>query len=177
VFRRQEQAKNRLDTSVEAEDYQAVGMQLRECLVSLVAALRRRVAIDPEDDRPQDANFIAWANLLADKLCGGGSNKELRHYLKSTAKETWQLVNWLTHHRSAGEEACSIAIHGCDTVVGHFIQILERNKSASKEECPLCKSRNIRSHFDPAIGEDGDYYATCGICEWTGHPDAEVEHA
>jgi len=85
VFRRQEQAKNRHDSAVEAEDYQAVGMQLRECLISLVAALRRRVQINPDIERPQDANFVAWSALMMDELCGGNSNKELRQYLRNTA--------------------------------------------------------------------------------------------
>jgi hypothetical protein len=93
VFRRQEQAKHRNDSAVEAEDYQAVGMQLRECLISLIGALRRGVPIPPEAERPQDANFVAWSALLIDQLCGGSSNKELRQHLKNTAKETWQLVN------------------------------------------------------------------------------------
>ena len=44
VFRRREQATYHHDRAVEAEDYQAVGMQLRECLLSLVATLRRRSA-------------------------------------------------------------------------------------------------------------------------------------
>jgi hypothetical protein len=91
VFRRQEQAKNRFDIAVEAEDYQAVGMQLRECLISLVAAVRRRVDFDSLTERPQDANFVAWSTLLMDELCAGGSNKELRQYLKGTAKDTG---NW-----------------------------------------------------------------------------------
>ena len=43
VFRRQEQAKERYERAIEAEDYQAVGMQLRECLISLVGVMRRRV--------------------------------------------------------------------------------------------------------------------------------------
>jgi hypothetical protein len=93
VFRRQEQAKNHHDNAIEAEDYQAVGMQLRECLISLAGALRRRVKLRPELERPQDANFVAWSGLLMNELCRGDSNKELRHYLKSMAKETWQLVN------------------------------------------------------------------------------------
>ena len=82
VFRRQEQAKERFDVTVEPEDYQTVGMQLRECLLALVAALRRRVTITATDSRPQDANFIAWSELLMDELCRGSSNKELRQYLK-----------------------------------------------------------------------------------------------
>lgn len=170
VFRRQEQAKNRHDSAVEAEDYQAVGMQLRECLISLVGALRRRVQARPDMERPQDANFVAWSALLMDELCRGNSNKELRQHLKNTAKETWQLVNWLTHDRSANKTASSIAIHSCDTVVGHFVQILERERTDRTDQCPLCKSRNIRTHFDISIEPDGDYYMTCGVCDWSSHP-------
>lgn len=175
VFRRQEQAKNRHDNAVEAEDYQAVGMQLRECLISLDAALRRRVQARPDMGRPQDANFVAWSALLMDELCRGSSNKELRQHLKNAAKETWQLVNWLTHARSANKTASSIAIHACDTVVGNFVQILERQMTDRTDQCPLCKSRNIRTHFDISIEPDGDYYMTCGVCDWRSHAnDAEL---
>ena len=59
VFRRQEQAEKHLEAAVEAEDYQSVGMQLRECLISLVGAVRRRVERKPQAEIPQDANFIA----------------------------------------------------------------------------------------------------------------------
>jgi hypothetical protein len=170
VFRRQEQAKKRLDVAVEAEDYQAVGVQLRECLLSLVATLRRRVVVTSDSGRPQDANFVAWAELLMDQLCQGSSNKELRQYLKGTARDTWQLVNWLTHDRGANKTAASIAVYGCDTVVGHFVQILERERTDRTEQCPLCGSRNVRTHFDISIGVDGDYYMTCGVCEWSSHP-------
>jgi len=108
-----------------------------------------------------------------DELCPGGGNKELRQYLKNTAKESWQLVNWLTHDRNASAAASSIGIHGCDTVVGHFLQILHRSKTDKVKQCPLCNSREIRSHYDPGIAPDGDYYLTCGKCEWTDHPGAE----
>jgi hypothetical protein len=170
VFRRQEQAKNRHDSAVEAEDFQSVGMQLRECLISLVGVLRRRIQIRPDMERPQDANFVAWSALLMDELCRGRSNKELRQYLKNTAKGTWQLVNWLTHDRSANKMASSIAIYACDTVVGHLVQVLERERMDRTEQCPLCKSRNIRTHFDSSIEPDGDYYMTCGVCDWSSHP-------
>ena len=52
VFRRQEQAKHRYDRAIEAEDYQAVGMQLRECLISLVGVMRRRVELRGGIDVP-----------------------------------------------------------------------------------------------------------------------------
>jgi hypothetical protein len=177
VFRRQEQAKERFDIAVEAEDYQAVGMHLRECLVSLIGALRRRVSINSATERPQEANFVGWTALLMDELCPGNSNKELRQYLKGTAKDTWQLVNWLTHDRRANKTASFIAIHGCDTVVGDFIQVLEREKIDRTEHCPLCKSRKVRTHFDPSLEPDGDYYLTCAACEWSNYPGAPTENA
>ncbi|SFA68736.1 hypothetical protein SAMN04515620_1012 [Collimonas sp. OK607] len=171
VIRRQEQAQGRFESAVEAEDYQSVGMLLREALVSVVAALRRRTEIPPEVEQPQAANFIVWTDVLMNQLCGGGSNKELRQHLKNTAKEAWQLANWLTHSRSADKTAAAIAIGSCETVIGHFIMLLERQRVGGTETCPACKSRDIRSHFDVDIGLDGDYFLSCGACDWHSHPD------
>jgi hypothetical protein len=170
VLRRGEQAQARHDSAVEVEDYQAVGMLLRESLLSLIGALRRRTQLPEATSRPQDANFVDWTEVLMNQLCGGGSNKELRQHLKTTAKESWQLVNWLTHARSANETSSSIALHSCQTIIGHFIKILERNRTDKAPSCPVCKSRDIRTHFDVAITPDGDYYTSCGVCNWTSHP-------
>lgn len=172
VLRRGEQASDRHDSAVEVEDYQAVGMLLRESLISLVGALRRHTEIPEEVERPQDSNFNGWTEVLMNQLCGGGSNKELRQHLKNTAKETWQLVNWLTHTRSANKTASSIAIHACQTIIGHFIQILERSRTDKTEECPVCRSRDVRTHYDLLIPPEGDYYESCGVCDWTNHPGA-----
>ncbi|MCH9051312.1 MAG: gamma-glutamylcyclotransferase [Proteobacteria bacterium] len=170
VFRRQEQAKQRYDRAIEAEDYQAVGMQLRECLISLVGVMRRRVELLAHVEKPQDANFIGWARVLMDQLCAGKKNKELRQYMKAASEKTWQLVNWLTHDRNANKSASSIAIEGCDMVVGHYIQLLMRGRTDRAETCPRCSSRNIRTNFEIAIEPDGAYFDTCGACEWTNHP-------
>lgn len=169
VFRRQEQARDLFDRAVEAEDFQAVGAQLRECLLSLLPAMRRRVTVPDAVEQPQAGNFLAWYDLLMGTLCAGASNKELRQYLKHTARDTWQLVGWLVHDRDANKTAASIAIHACETVVGHSIQVLRRNARDFTETCPVCKSRDIRSHFDPFLGDDGDYYSTCGSCRWSSH--------
>jgi hypothetical protein len=158
VFRRVDQAEERHDTAVESEAYQSVGMQLRECLISLVGALRRRTPVPAGIELPKDADFVAWSGVLMDALCRGSSNKQLRQHLKAVAKETWQLVNWLTHARNANKTASSIAIHACKTMVGHFIQVLERDRSDHRESCPTCKSRDVRTHFDIGIGSDGAYY-------------------
>ncbi len=170
VYRREGQAEERFQRAIEPEDYQAVGMQLRECLISLIAALRRRVEIANLQERPQDANFIGWMDVLMNQLCAGGSNKELRQYMKTTSEKTWQLVNWLTHDRDANRTAALIAMGACSNVICQSAELLVREKTDRRESCPVCSSRNIRSHFDIDIEPDGAYYTTCGQCDWSSHP-------
>ena len=171
VLRRQEQAKNAYDQAVEAEDYQSVAVQLRECLLSLLPALRRHIQVPPEAAPPQEGNFIGWYEALMNIACPGRSNKELRQFLKGAAKDTWQLVAWLVHDRDIDATALLIAIHACDNVVGHSVQVLERQERSVVDSCPLCHSRDVRSHYDRFIGAEGAYYLTCGSCRWTNHPD------
>lgn len=174
VLRRMDQVHEQFDAAIEAEDFQAVGLQLREALISLVSAIRRRVDLSDVDESPKDSDFINWTELLFDRMCHGSSQKELRRHLKSTAKSAWQLVGWLTHHRGARRSAATIAIEACHHVIGNAITVLERSKVDASERCPLCQSRNIRTHFDLAIGDDGEYYLSCAECSWTNHPGSDA---
>ena len=169
VFRRQNQASDLIDRAVEAEHFQAVGMQLRECFISLVGAVRRRVELG-DGERPQDANVTAWTGLLWDQLCPGDPNKELRQYLKTTSEKAWQLVNWLTHHRNANKTAALIANEAVNTLVMAFNRVLSRDRHDRTEQCPRCASRDLRTYFDPALEPDGEYYEVCAGCTWTSHP-------
>jgi len=172
VFRRQEQAHARLDEGVEGEEFQTVGMLLRESLLSLVGAVRRRVDLPAETERPQDANFIGWSALLIDHLCPGSSNQRVRRYMKAAAEGSWQLVSWLTHAQNATKASACVAAEACETLASQFIDLIEGESVDAIERCPVCNSRKLRTHFDPAIQPDGDYYVTCGSCGSSMHPNA-----
>ena len=167
VFRRIEQAEEKYPRAVEPEDFQAVAMQLREALLSLVSAVRRRCNISDDVALPKEADFKSWSDLLAETYYPGLSNKSIRSFIKSVSKETWQLVNWLTHHRDARSGPCLIAIEECKVVIGHFVTTVVNERSSVVLYCPRCGSRNLRSHFDPYDGEDGEYYESCGACGWS----------
>lgn len=173
VIRRGEQAQARHEGAIEAEDYQAVGVLLRECLLSLIAAARRRADLTSQAALPKDADFKAWIDLLISESLPGGTNKELRQHVKTMARQAWQLTNWLTHARNANRTASSIALESSQTVIGEVMQVVQAGRVGEREECPICNSRNMRTHFDPGIGEDGDYYMSCGYCDWTDHPGHE----
>ena len=170
VFRRQAQAAERLDRAVEAVDFQAVAMQMRECLLALSTALRRTIDLQAENS-PKEADFKAWIELVISKLCPGGAKKELRSYLKSNAEKTWALVNWLTHYRRASKIECDILMNACGTLVGDLWSLLDHEMTNPLAECPNCISRHMRSHYDADFGEEGTYYVTCGVCGWSDHPE------
>jgi|tagenome__1003787_1003787.scaffolds.fasta_scaffold20840228_3 hypothetical protein len=170
VLRRQNQVHERFERAIEAVDLQAVGMQLRECLLSLIAVMQRRAELPAGIERPQAANFVAWSVLVVDCLCPGDKNEKLRQYMKVTSEKTWQLVNWITHDRHANKTATSIAMHAVNTLIGHCIFLLMRERTDQNEQCPVCSSRDIRTHFEMEIEPDGDYYQTCGSCDWSNHP-------
>jgi Txe/YoeB family toxin of toxin-antitoxin system len=174
VFRRQAQAADRLDRAVEAVDFQAVAMQMRECLLALSTALRRVADLDVVSP-PKESDFKAWIDVIVGNLCSGSDQKELRSYLKNNSEKTWVLVNWLTHYRKASKFECDIMMNACGTLLGDLWNLLERKQSSSETDCPVCASKNIRSHFDAEIEHEGGYYATCGVCGWTNHPQRSVE--
>lgn len=170
VMRRLDQAEEALERAVEAVDFQTVGMHLRECMISLMAAARRRSEFPDGTEHPKDANVTAWAELIYNHYCPGGSNKDLRAYLKATTERCWQLVNWLTHHRNATKTSALIAKRAVETIVVHMANLLTRERWDRTDQCPRCESRRLRTYFDPEIEPDGAYFEDCSECEWDSHP-------
>ncbi len=170
VFRRLDQADERLESAVEAEDYQAVGVLLRETLLTLIASLRRHVKLPADTTRPQDANFVDWSRLLIGQLCPGRSNKPPRSHINASAKDTWDLVGWLVHARNADNTAATVTFHAVNTLVGYFAWLTLREKVDGTDKCPTCGSRDIRTHFDVELEPEGEF-ETCGACGWSSHPD------
>lgn len=170
IMRRHQQASDLLDAAVEAQDFQAVGMSLRECLIALVGLVRQRVELPADAEAPQAANFKGWADLLLNHLCRGPGYQDLRSYMKNLSKESWELVNWLTHTSRAEATAAGIALEGVATLIGSMLTLVVQARPNVTATCPRCASRNIRTHFDIAIGGEGDYFSSCGECGWDSHP-------
>jgi hypothetical protein len=90
-------ARATLFKAKKAEDFQSVGMKCRECLLLLVKTFVQTQMVPTGQEPPQLGNFIGWCELIANFFAPGGSNHQLRSYLKGMSKETWQLASWLAH--------------------------------------------------------------------------------
>jgi hypothetical protein len=84
-WRRWRQAFEAYDSGDEAEAFQAVGVRLRECLVSFIGETRDDELVPDGHTPPKASDFKGWTDLLANGLAAGESAARLRSYLKKLA--------------------------------------------------------------------------------------------
>ena len=158
TWRRWEQAFEAYDSGDEAENFQAVGVRLRECLVSFIGETASDDLVPVGETPPQGANFKAWSELLANALASGESNAHLRSYLKKLAVETWEYVNWLTHAKNALRVDAEIGIKAVEHLLGIFTAARVRLRYPGTR-CADC----------------GSYRLVGGTCEHCGWVDPDYE--
>jgi hypothetical protein len=157
-WRRWEQAVEAYEAGDEAENFQSVGVQLRECLVSFVGEVRSDELVPDGQDAPKAADFKGWAELLAGHLAAGASATRLRSYLKKLATETWDYAAWLTHAKSATRIDAEIGLKAVEHLLGTFTAARLRAER-TLERCRECAS----------------YRVIAGTCERCGWTDPEYE--
>jgi hypothetical protein len=147
-WRRWEQAFEAYDSGDEAEAFQSVGVRLRECLVSFIGETRRDDLVPKAETPPKGADFRAWSELLANYLAAGDGSAKLRSYLKRSAAETWEYVNWLTHAKSAVRMDAEIGLKIVEHLLGVFTAARLRF-DVPGTRCAAC----------------GSYRVIAGVCE------------
>lgn len=154
AWRRWQQAFEAYDSGDEAENFQAVGVRLRECLLSFVEEVRTDALVKDEKTAPKGADFKGWVELLANHLASGDGSDRLRSYLKKLAGETWAYVNWLTHARNALRMDAEIGLKTVEHLLGIFTAARLRRDRVNTR-CDQCASYRM-------IG------GTCHHCGWVG---------
>jgi hypothetical protein len=165
-WRRYEQATRAHNEGDEAEDFQAVGIRLREAPLSLVTDLANESLMVPEgDEAPKQGDFVNWTALIANGIAPGSRNARLRTYLKMTAKATWELVNWLTHDKNATQFDGLMTLDATANVLEAFSNATIRFERGEAERCPSCGSYQLSKDY-----EDDTYaeFAYCKVCDWEG---------
>ena len=166
TWRRWERAAEALDMAEEAEDFQAVGMKCRECLIQLVRSLEKPEMVPEGQDAPQRSNFISWSELIANSVAEGASAERVRGHLKAIAKSAWELAGWLTHANGASRLDAVFVLDAAHTVLAAFGSAVIRRESGTPERCPNCGSYNLDVGFNPELRRP--YVSECEECGWQG---------
>ena len=166
AWRRWTQVAESLDRADEAEDFQAVGMRCRECLVTLIRTIANEKMVPDGQSSPKASDFIHWSELIANTIARGASADEIRAYLKSISKSSWQLVNWLTHTSNAVRFDGHMAIDATEGVITAFGAALTRYEGGVPDRCPKCSSYRIAVVYRPDLNSDSPYVPMCESCGW-----------
>lgn len=168
AFRRWEQAAVALDESQESEEVQAAGMRCRETLLTFIRSVSKKEMVPAGQQVPQTANFIDWSEMVANVVASGSGNERIRGYLKAIAKETWQLVGWLTHATGATRHDGTIVLDATHALLEAFGSALIRYERQTPLRCEKCGSLRVIPLYKPELDVDG---AACLSCGWEFCPD------
>lgn len=160
AWRKWEQAADALEDAEEAEDFQAVGMRLREGLLTFLRGIVADEFVPEGSERPKAADFLQWTKLIADHTAAGKSRAELRRHLREFARTTWQLVNWLTHAANATRSHGLIALTACDHLAAAYVAAVAEYEQGEPLRCPECGSYQLKT-FYPTDREDVTICAAC----------------
>jgi hypothetical protein len=158
------QASEAFDQSDEAEEFQAVGMRCRECLLALIRELTEGSDLSQGEDHPKAADFPAWNEKIANAIAPGGSAEHVRGYLKTTAERAWRLVNWLTHANNATRNDADLALSATSHAINNYAASVLKRKIAAPERCGRCNSYRITVDWRPELGPTGLYVPRCEAC-------------
>ena len=175
AWRRWDQAHEALERGDEAEDFQAVGMRCRECLLDMVRGMAHRDMVPAGTDAPKAADFVGWSDLIVSHVVEGSGGDELRRYLRAIAKSAWQYVSWLTHATNAVRFDARIAVQSTSHLLECFGAAVIRKERGVPDRCPSCRSYQIDSVYDPESEAAHPYRSVCSRCGWSAAQPAEPQ--
>jgi hypothetical protein len=169
------QAGEAFEEADEAEEFQAVGMRCRESLIAFVKEASSQVAISEGTSAPKASDYVGWSNLIADTIASGASADRRRGYLKSAAKSTWELVNWLTHTSNAIRFDAQFALDATGHTLSVFAMSFIRFERVVPERCPHCGSYNLSVDYYHNDSDETLIVALCTVCGWEDVPNIVAE--
>ncbi|KQP11127.1 hypothetical protein ASF28_08760 [Methylobacterium sp. Leaf99] len=171
--RKMVQVGEALDAADEAEEFQAVGMRCRECLLAFIREVADLVELPAGETVPKAADFPAWDDMIANALAPGASAEFVRGYLKTTGERAWRLVSWLTHAANATRSDAELAFQATSHVIENYGAAALRKEAGSPVRCERCRSYKIRVDWRPDLGPSGLYVSRCEACGAERLPDEE----
>lgn len=174
AWRAWEQAGEALNEADEAEEFQAVGMRCRQ---SLLAFVKEAACLAPASvkELPKAGDFVGWSDLLAGVFAQGTSAERRRGYLKSIAKSTWELVNWLTHAESASQFDAHFSYVATEHALSSWSVALMRFEFGVPDRCPKCASYILVTYSRPDKSGDVRHFTACDSCSWKSRAHVAVE--
>lgn len=169
LLRKLKVVANLIDTAVEVEDFQAIGVQCREIMIELGNEIYSPFMAG-ETEQPKSSDFKKKAELFISFYLAGSDNGDYRNIYKRMTESTWDFANKITHSKNATFYEVSSCIAMCIATVSIYENIRQKNYDLlSKYTCKKCKSKRLKI-TDDEHDEQGlvsKLYLECEECGLT----------
>jgi hypothetical protein len=144
-------------------------MRCRESLITFAREASGVVEVGKKT-LPKASDFKGWSELIANTIASGERADRRRGYLKSAAKSTWELVNWLTHASNAASFDAYFAHKATGHVLSSWSLSLLRFEHGEPDQCPRCNSYKLTTDYRYDSAEGTFHVTVCEVCQWESEP-------
>jgi hypothetical protein len=166
LFRKLKSIATLIDSAVEIEDFQSIGVQCREILIELGNSIYFAEMAD-ESEQPQESNFKRKAELFVQFYLAGSENSDYRNIIKKLTEATWDYACKITHSINATFYEASTCVTLCTSLVGVYENIRQKVfDPISQYKCRVCKSKKLKI-VDDETNKDGivkKWFLQCEEC-------------
>jgi len=167
LFRKLKNIANRIDTAIEIEDFQAIGVQCREILIELGNMIYFR-EMAGEGEQLYGSDFKKKTELFVQFYLSGTGNSDYRSIIKKLTEGTWDYANKITHSHNATFYEVSTCVTICTSLVGVYENIRQKVLDPiSQYKCKNCISKKLKIITDKT-DEDGIVKTLFLKCEECG---------
>ena len=143
LFRKLKNISALIDTAIEIEDFQAIGVQCREILIELGNSIYKP-EMAGDEEQPQASNFKKKAELFIKFYMSGSENSEYRSIIKKMTEGTWDYACKITHSQTATFYEVSTCVSLTISLVSMYENVRQKSLDPiSQFQCPNCKSKKF----------------------------------
>lgn len=166
LFRKLKSIATLIDSAVEIEDFQSIGVQCREILIGLGNSIYFTEMVG-DGEQPQESNFKRKAELFIQFYLVGSENSDYRNIIKKLTESTWEYACKITHSNNATFYEVSTCVTLCTSLVGVYENIRQKVfDPISQYKCRVCKSKKLKI-VDDETNEAGivkKWFLQCEEC-------------
>lgn len=168
LLRRLKSIATLIDSAVEIEDFQTIGVQCREVLVELASHVYVPFMSQGEE-QPKGADVKQKLELFVKFHYAGSGNKDYRSIYKKMVEGAWEFVCKLTHSTNATYYEVSSCVAMCISVVSVVENIRQKAYDPiAAHNCRVCKSKRLEIVGDEHDEETGYVSKLTLECEECG---------
>lgn len=154
LFRKLKGIASLIDSAVEVEDFQTLGVQSREILIELGNSIYTP-EMSGDNEQPRASDFKRKSELFIHFFLIGSENHDYRNIIKKMTEATWDYAAKITHSNNATFYEASTCVTLCTSLVGVYENIRQKAfDPISQYKCKNCKSKKLMI-IDDEINEEG----------------------